>query len=105
MQALKLITEIVPQVQGGWGYGMGPGMMGGYGYGHGYGLFWGIFMAIIMAAVVVGIIFLIRAAIVGPRHWRGAPGEDEAMQLLRKRFASGEISKEEFEERKTALKS
>jgi putative membrane protein len=105
MQAVELISEIAPQAQGGWGYGMGPGMMGGYGYGHGFGLFWGIFMAIIIAAVVVGIIFLVRAAVTGPRHERSAPGEDEAMQILRKRFASGEISKEEFEERKNALKS
>lgn len=39
---------------------------------------------------------------------RYAPGErrnrDNALDMLRKRFASGEISKQEFEERKKVLK-
>ena len=103
MNLQAIIGALDAHAQGGWGYGMGPGMMGGYGYGHGW--FGFIFMAIIAVAVVVGIVFLVRWAAVGPRHEKGAPGEDEAMQLLRKRFASGEISKEEFEERKSALKS
>jgi putative membrane protein len=91
--------------QGGWGYGMGPGMMGGYGYGMGYGFVWTILVAIVIAAVVIGVVFLIRGAVTGPRAHGGTTSGDEAMDILRRRFANGEIDKEEFEERKRALKS
>jgi putative membrane protein len=105
MDIQTIAESLAAHAQGGWGYGMGPGMMGGYGYGMGHGFVWTILVAIVIAAVVVGLVFLIRGAVTGPRHERGEPREDEAMSILRKRFASGEISKEEFEERKGALKS
>lgn len=106
MNALSVISGIYPQAQGGWGgYGMGPGMMGGYGWGYGH-WFWGLLMIVFWVAVIVGIVFLIRwLAISAKGQERGAPREDEALEILKRRFASGEISKEEFEERRKVLRS
>jgi putative membrane protein len=79
-------------------------MMGGYGYGGHWG--WGIIMMVFWVAVIVGIVFLVRWAVMSSRGpVQGTPREDEAMETLRKRFASGEIGKEEFEEKKKVLKA
>ncbi len=103
MNILDLI-EVYPQAQGWGGYGYGPGMMGGYGMGYG-GWVWGLLMIAFWIAVIVGIIFLIRWLALSSRgQERGATREDEAMEILRRRFANSEISKEEFEERKKILK-
>ncbi|MGD2080339.1 MAG: SHOCT domain-containing protein [Nitrospirota bacterium] len=105
MDVLAVADKIHPHAQGGWGgWGMGPGMMGGYGMGYG-GWLWGILMVAFWVAVIVGIIFLIRWLAVSSRgQERPAPTEDSAMEILRRRYANGEIGKEEFEERKRLLK-
>ncbi|MEJ2323313.1 MAG: SHOCT domain-containing protein [Nitrospirota bacterium] len=92
MNVLAAAENIYPHVQGGWGgWGMGPGM-GGYGMGGYGGGLWGILMIVFWVAVIVGIIFLIRWLAVSSRsHERPAHTEDTAMEILRRRFASGEI--------------
>lgn len=70
----------------------------------GYGGFWGMwFMPIIMIVVwgliIWGIVTLAR------RGWGGCCGHshvrsDSALEILKRRYASGEISKEEFEDKK-----
>jgi len=86
----------------GWegGYGMGPGMMGaGYGYGMGPGMF--IFMLIFLVLVIAGIVLLVRY--LSP-HARSKPADD-ALGVLRRRYARGEIQKAEFEEKRKDLES
>ncbi len=84
-----------------WGgaHGMGPGMMG-------YGMGWigMIFMAAFWIAVIVGIAFLIRWSVIstGSVGNRGK-AEESALEILKKRYARGEIKKEEFEEKKKDL--
>jgi putative membrane protein len=91
------------QYGGGYGgWGMGPGMMG-WGY---YGMGW-IGMIIMIAfwvAVIVGIVFLIRWIIhsTGSSIRKGDP-EDSPLEILRRRYARGEIQKEEFEIKKKDL--
>jgi putative membrane protein len=81
-------------VQWGWrDYGMGPGMMWGWGMG------W-ILMIIFWGLVVVGLIFLIRYLIGATR---GTNGKESALDILKKRYARGEINKEEFEQKKKDL--
>ena len=84
---------------GGWGM-MGPGMMGGFG--------WGWFMPIFMILFVVLIIWAVVALVRGPAR----PGDtdpsysrrvDSAMEVLKRRYARGEIRKEEYEEKKRDL--
>jgi putative membrane protein len=73
---------------------MGPGMMwGGWGFG------W-IFMIIFWGLVVVGFIFLIRWLIGTAKITRV---EESALDILKKRYARGEINKEEFEQKKKDL--
>ena len=82
---------------GGWG--MGPGMHWGYGGGWvGMG-----FMALFWVAVIVGIVFLIRWMVSGNLGQQGTPPGESPLDILKKRYARGEINKEEFEERKKDL--
>lgn len=99
---------------GQWGGGYGPGMMGGYGTGWGMGSGMGWFGMVAMLAfwvlVVVAIVFLIRwlavSSRVGGREARHlGMQEDSALELLKKRYARGEIDKEEFEEKRKVLES
>jgi putative membrane protein len=88
---------------GGGGWGMGPGMMGGYGYGMGW--FGMILMMVFWVAVIVGIVVLIRWLIVTSRSAPEGRKEDSALELLKKRYVRGEISKEEYEEKKKDIAS
>ena len=82
--------------QWGWrDYGMGPGMMWGWGWGWGW-----IFMIIFWGLLILGLIFLIRYLIGSTKASRG---EDSALDILKRRYARGEINKEEFEQKKRDL--
>ena len=80
-------------------------MMGGYGHGFG-GMGWYeiIFMVLFWGLVVVGIVYVVRRLISG--GMRGAvPGDtaQEPLDILRERYARGEMTTEGFEERKNVL--
>ena len=101
--AILIIVPLIIGLVGGWqgygyGYGMmGPGMMGGFGG------FW--FMPIIMIVfwglVIWGIVALVRGVSAGSR---GSSNQaDSALEILKRRYARGEITKQEYEERKKDL--
>jgi putative membrane protein len=73
---------------------MGPGMMWGW-----WGMGW-IFMIIFWGLVVVGVIFLIRYLIGTTKTSRS---EESALDILKRRYARGEIDREEFEQKKKDL--
>lgn len=73
------------------------GMMDSYGYGMMNGGYW-IIGLIFWLLVLIGLVLLIKYLWEG-----GARKEESALEILKKRYASGEISKEEFEEKKKAL--
>lgn len=82
----------------GYGWGHGPGMMGGYGM----GWFGGIIMVAFWIAVVIGVILLIRWLVLSTKG--GVSGaEESALEILKKRYARGEIDKKEFEQKKKDL--
>ena len=100
--AILIILSLVPGLLGwqGYGYGMmGPGMMGGFGG------FW--FMPIIMIVfwglIIWGIIALTRGAWYGCGTHSHSEHMDSALDVLKRRYARGEINKEEFEEKKKDL--
>ncbi len=80
---------------GSFGMGGGYGMMGGFGLGFGW-----IFMVLFWGAIIWLIFSLIRAAQSGPK---GA-NEEDAQKILKRRYASGEISKKQFEKMRKELR-
>ncbi len=78
-------------------------MMYGFGYGgewFGHTLFGGFFMLIVWAAVILFFIWLLREFSRGNRgEEKGYRGKD-ALEMLKERYAKGEIDKKEFEEKK-----
>ena len=95
-------SEVFAQWGGYGGYHMGPGMMGGYGT----GWFGGIFMIIFWVLIIVGLVFLIEWLVQSTKGhsspgWTGSPAR--AFEILKERYAWGEINKQEFDEKKRDL--
>jgi putative membrane protein len=88
---------------GAWGMMGVPGMMGGYGFpmmgwagALGMLLFWGL--------VIAGIVWLVRSTTQGRQHpVDKEPASESPMDIIKRRYASGEISKEQFDEMKRNL--
>lgn len=72
-----------------WGY-----------YGTGMGFGW-LFMVIFWGLVVFGVIYLITLIVKGGEKKSQA---DSALDILKKRYARGELSREEFEKMKEDLR-
>ena len=77
-------------------------MMGWGNQGYGMGWFGGIFMILFWVLVLVGIVFSIRYLTTGKTTSFGKEGSDP-LDILKKRYASGEIDTEEYEERRKVL--
>lgn len=71
---------------------------GNYGWGMGMGFGW-LFMVVFWMLVIAGIVFLVRLVAGGEKRHP----EETALDILKKRYARGEISKEEFEEKKKSV--
>lgn len=83
---------------GGWQ--MGPGMMGNWGMGW-FGM---IFMMIFWILLIVGMVFLIKWLIQSTsRDKTSGSGGSRALEILKERYARGEIDKNEFESKKKDL--
>ncbi len=94
---LPLVFGLISGGQyGGWGM-MGPGMMGGFGW----GWFMPIFMILFWGLIIWAVVALVR----GLSGSRGSdsPAADSALEVLKRRYARGDISKEEYEEKKHDL--
>ena len=86
-------------------YGWGPGMMWGWGW---YGMIFGPLFMILWLAVVIAVVVLIVRWLAAP--WHGMPPSQTppgrtALDILKERFARGEIDNEEYEERRRLLGS
>ncbi|BCM20878.1 SHOCT domain-containing protein [Mesorhizobium sp. J8] len=83
-------------------YGWGPQMMWGEGW---YGMIFGpLFMILVLAVLLAGAVLLMRGrGIPNSRPPHHPLAGRRPLDILRERFARGEIDKEEFEERRRAL--
>jgi len=77
-----------------FGYG-GFGAMGGLGM----GIFGGLFMVLFWVGIVLLIVWAVRGGFPSQRHSE----HDGAVEILRRRFAAGEISQAEYEQARKAL--
>ncbi len=82
---------------GGWGWGMmGPGMM--YGFGGGWWMM--ILMVVFWGLIIWGIVAVVR-------HFNGNRRigyyDNTPIEILKRRYAQGEITREEYEEKKKEL--
>ena len=78
---------------------MGGGMMGSYPASYAYGNYgyWNIFRILLFATVIFGIAWIVY------KFGIKKPASETPLNILRKRFVKGEITKKEFEDLKTEL--
>lgn len=85
----------------GYGYGPGWGMMGNWGYGYGaYGWIHMIIWLVILVAIIVGVVWLVRSMTVPGGHHLMPPRRSSGLDVLEERYARGEISRDEYLEKK-----
>jgi putative membrane protein len=99
--AIIVILPLMLGLISGWqghGYGMmGPWMMGGFGWMAIMPVLWLAFLGLIIWAVVAAV----RGSI--PSGGQDSSKTDSALEVLKRRYAQGEINKEEYEEKKKDL--
>lgn len=66
---------------------------GDYGWGWGMGFGW-VFMVLFSIIVIAVIVFIVKAVTAGERRKEGS---ESAIDILKRRYAKGEISKEDFD--------
>lgn len=100
VSTVLLSSPVLGQQPGGPGYG--PHMWeGGW-----HWMFFGPVMMIVFIAVAVALVVLVIRWLGGPTHGRAppqAPARKEPIDILKERYAKGEIDKDEFEERRRVL--
>lgn len=104
--AIVLVVLLLALVAGA-GFGMGPGMMGWWGFG--YGSWWGVLMMIFMAlfwALLIGggVLLVLWLVQQGRLPSVGAgPSAARPLDILRERYAKGEITREQYEQMRRDL--
>lgn len=96
-----LLSPAFAQSGGYRNWHMGRWMMGDWGMGW-FGM---IFMLLFWALIIAGIVFLIRWLVqnTGSRSSSGVGTGSQAMEILKERFAKGEITRDEFESMKKEI--
>ena len=107
---LVLLTLIFALSQA-YANGQAPGELGhphmwGHGGGWGWMIFGPLMMIVVIAAIIALVVLLVRwlgGVPRGPHPTNLSPPGKAPLDILRERFARGEIDKEEYEERRRLL--
>ncbi len=75
-------------------------MMGWGGWGYGMGIFGGLMMLLFWGLIIVGLVLVVRWLWDQGRHGSGPVAAEAPLDILKRRYARGEISKEEFDRMK-----
>ncbi len=79
-----------------WGWGMGGGW--------GFGIFGMVFMLVFWVLIIAGIVLVVRWLVDQRRPGSASgPGAESPLDILKKRYARGEIGKEEYDRMKQDL--
>ena len=80
-------------------WGWGPSGYGGYG---GAMMWIGPLLGVLfVVAIILAIVFFVRYLVRQDR--RSSPGGDSALEILKRRYAQGDITKQEYEEKRRDL--
>jgi putative membrane protein len=79
---------------------MGGGLMGSFGMG--YGIFGSFITLLFWIAIIGGIVFAIRR-FSREGSWTSSPTQETPLDILKKRYAKGEIDREEFAAKRQEL--
>ena len=83
---------------------MMPGMgWGGYGYGYGMGIFGWLFMLLFSGLIIVGLVLVVRWLWEQGRPAGGGGVGEAPLDILKRRYARGEITKEDYDRIKQDL--
>jgi putative membrane protein len=104
MGAFFSMSFLFTEAQAQWGryedWHMGPGMMGGWGMGW-FGM---IFMVVFWILILVGLVFVIKWLMQATGRGKSSQaGSSGAIDILKERYARGEIDKAEYETKKKDL--
>lgn len=101
LSILNPLSEALAQGRTYDGWGMGPGMMG---YGWGMGWIGMIFMIVFLSLLIIAIVFLVKWLIQTTAGSKKMYSEsNKALDILKERYAKGEIDKAEFDAKKKDL--
>ena len=78
------MTNMMNQMMGGW-WGFGPMWFGG------------LFSLLLLALLIAGVVLAVRHLVAWSAADPGRSGSGRALEILKERYARGEIGKEEFE--------
>lgn len=99
--AILLVFMSGTGMMGGWSGMMGRGMMGGGQWGFGFGLVpmiaGGLVFLLFLGLIILGLYYLLSD------HRTSVP-EERSLQILRERFAKGEIDEQQFRKMKELLR-
>lgn len=82
------------------GYGMNGYGMGGFGGSFGFG---GIFMILVWVLIIAGIVMLVKWLLTSYGAGGRSGGRSNALDILKERYARGEIDEQEYQKRKRDL--
>jgi putative membrane protein len=97
-----LESLVFPLAQRGESYPWGPGMMGNWGYGM-MGWFGPIMMLVFWGLLILVLILLARWLWGLTQKKQEQTRSESPLDILKRRYASGEIDREEFEQKKKDL--